>query len=362
MSIEITCNHCETTCEAPDDSAGMVLTCPACGADLQVPPSGIGSRWYFRMPGGQQFGPVAKGELDNYLFEGVITADCHLLEEGSGRWLWAAEVYAEVPDTQSYASRNSREMSTLRGGLAVAGLIDRVPCIRDRLPGPFASAHWDVHEMLERECAASAEGIRFLGSKSLGILQGVTFGRQFAENFKAVLPPRANVLTNSLVFGACAIGSLDLYLVVPFTHLEMLPHELFAILPGTLSASFGLRPGGIWVGAERSANDLTAVAARTRGVKVCEETVWKWASKERKTKGQLEWGMQVVPIGSEQFAVNTQSAKGKSNKRPFGIDAFFRDLTTISRFVARLEVPGISEARFPFHSESSELLARMFGG
>lgn len=44
-------------------------------------------------PDGQQFGPVPRQELDAWLGQGRITAQCQLLLEGSPQWQWASEVY-----------------------------------------------------------------------------------------------------------------------------------------------------------------------------------------------------------------------------------------------------------------------------
>ncbi len=320
--------------------------------------------WHFRMPNGKQFGPVTWEELDNYVFEGVITAECHVLEQGTDQWLWAGEVLAEVPDFESEATRNRGDQTTLRGGVAAAGLLNRLPCMRERFPDDYQEAHWGAHAKLERECNHSDEGFRFLGSRSLGLVQGVQFSDQFVENFSGYLPSRKNVLTNSVAIGACALGSLDLYVVIPWSNLEMLPHELFAIVPGRLASSFALRMTSsgtrVWVGGEGRPDDPVALVAKSKDLDAGHEIVWKWTSRERRGKFMLDWGLQCVPLGSEQFLINLQTARKRSGRITFGIDDFFADIGQITRFAMRLEVPGACEARVPFHSESAELVARMF--
>jgi hypothetical protein len=44
-------------------------------------------------PDGQQFGPVPRQELDAWLGQGRITAECQLLLEGTPQWQWASEIY-----------------------------------------------------------------------------------------------------------------------------------------------------------------------------------------------------------------------------------------------------------------------------
>jgi hypothetical protein len=364
--METACPHCQASCEVPEEFLGCEVACPTCGTAFVTGKRNENAAvWYFRMPGGQVFGPISRIELDNYLFEGILTGDCQVLLEGDEEWKWAGEVFPEVPEHQSYASRNTGEKSTLRGGLATAGLLDRIPCIREKLPEAYAAAHWDMHRRLDAECGASDCGLRMLGSRSIGVVQGVEFGAQFQDNFGASLPPRRNVYTNSLMVAACAVGSIDVYLICPFSNLELLPHEIFAILPGTLPGSIGLRLGMdgkslVWVGADRSLNDPIALAAKTTELKVGESIEWKWLSADKKSKIQLDWGMQMVPLGREQFVINSQSGGKRSGRRAFGMDAFFADLSKLSRFVLRNSMPGSCEARFPFHSEAGELLARMF--
>ena len=382
-TLEIICFSCHAGSEAPIEAVGQELECPSCGVTFRVPllaeveakagskeesgaeaGAAAPSMWYFRMPEGQQYGPITWEALDDYVFEGVLTADCHVLEEGTGQWLWAGEVLATVPEHQSDVDWTCRDQTTLRGGVAAAGLLDRLPCIRERFPDAFQEAHWEAHAHLERECAASSEGFRFLGSRTLAIEQGVCFSEQFAGNFGAILPQRANVLTNSITIGACALGSIDLYVVIPWSNLEMLPHELFAILPGRLPFSLGLGLGTsgnrVWVGSEGDASDPVALMARDNGLEAGDAIVWKWTSRERKGKFTLGWGLQCVPLGSEQFFINMQTARTRGGRLKFGLDAFFGDIGRATRFVMRLDMPGSCEARVPFHSESAELLARMF--
>jgi hypothetical protein len=45
---------------------------------------------------GQTFGPVPKKELDEWLSEGRITAECQLLKDGADQWQWASDVYPQL--------------------------------------------------------------------------------------------------------------------------------------------------------------------------------------------------------------------------------------------------------------------------
>ncbi len=52
--------------------------------------------WYMRTPDDQQYGPVQRDELDRWVGEGRVDADCQILYEGWKQWKWASEIYAQL--------------------------------------------------------------------------------------------------------------------------------------------------------------------------------------------------------------------------------------------------------------------------
>jgi hypothetical protein len=114
MPIELTCPSCSQTLRVGDEHAGRKARCPQCRTVFDVPLSGLagsaersaaawsaqdGVKWYAKTTDGQRFGPIEKTELDSWVAEGRITADCQLLEEGGSQWQWASDVYPSLtPD------------------------------------------------------------------------------------------------------------------------------------------------------------------------------------------------------------------------------------------------------------------------
>lgn len=104
MSLEIQCTHCQRRLRVENAAAGQRVKCPQCQYFLTVPsasPStskaaGDTRRWYLRTPDGATYGPVPRGELDEWMSEGRVTADCQVLEDGSSQWRWASEMFPQL--------------------------------------------------------------------------------------------------------------------------------------------------------------------------------------------------------------------------------------------------------------------------
>jgi len=370
--MQIECPKCGAGYQVGDELTGHRLQCARCGQHFEagievgeVPEPPAGRVWRFRMPGGQRFGPLSKRELDVYVQEGILTAGCQVCHDGDPAWRWAGEVYPDVPEIQSKASRHSGVGEAHCGGLPSAGLLGRIPNIREHLPPEHARAHDLLDARVSAELDSSDLKARHIGSRTIGLVQSVGFGRQFTDNFGAVLPPRANVLVNSLATVGMAVGTEEFYLVVPHTNLEPLPHEFFALLPGELPTSLVLRavPGSlpVWLGDDRSSNGAVAMAMRHIETPLGEGANWKWVGKDKRVRTALKWVLQLVPLGSEQFMVIAQTAGLGRKGKLLGIDWFVEQIHHARRLRAKLNLPGGCEARFPYHSESAELVARMFG-
>ncbi len=369
-SLQIQCPKCKAEYSVGGELAGHRVRCADCGERFEVDGPGGGGEpegrvWRFRMPGGQSFGPLSKLELDEYLFEGILTAECQVLREGDERWQWAGEVYPEVPEAQSKASRRAGAAGERSGGLASAGLLERIPCIRGQLPAEHARSHDLLDALAKEEVRGAGVPVRFLGSRTIGLVQSVVFGTQFARGFGASLPPRGNVLVNSLAVQCFESGPEEFYLVVPHSNLERLPHEFFAILPGGLPAALALRAGAgsapVWLGGDGSSQGAMAVAMRNVKTALGEGINWKWASRDKKLRVKLDWGIQMVPLGVEQFVLIAQTGGMGRRSKLFGIEWFLAQIAAARKLRVRLNLPGSSAARFPCHSETAELLARMFG-
>lgn len=137
MPIEITCTGCERRMRVPDGVAGKRIKCPKCATVLRIPQASdeeepaeaevaaaaeqepaekkpepvarepeskpapktsLPDRWYMKTEDEEDYGPVPKTELDQWLEEGRITADCQILQDGAEQWQWASDVYPELEE------------------------------------------------------------------------------------------------------------------------------------------------------------------------------------------------------------------------------------------------------------------------
>jgi hypothetical protein len=77
-----------------DEHAGKALRCPACNHISTAPAGGslvsqlapAPPRWHMRTPEGQTYGPVTQEELDRWVREGRLAADCQLATDPAGPW------------------------------------------------------------------------------------------------------------------------------------------------------------------------------------------------------------------------------------------------------------------------------------
>ncbi len=142
MPIEITCTGCERRLRVPDQVAGKRIKCPKCENVLRVPEvsgqeapaeaesaavaepkpaakkpepvarepkpkptpgSSLPDRWYMKTEDGEDYGPVPKAELDEWVQEGRVTSDCQVLQDGADQWQWASDAYPELEEPETEA-------------------------------------------------------------------------------------------------------------------------------------------------------------------------------------------------------------------------------------------------------------------
>jgi hypothetical protein len=99
MAIDTICPGCGRKLRVGDEFAGKQARCPVCNEIYSV--SGvsetIGNKtnektWRLKTPEGQIYGPVLKEELDNWVTDGRVTAECQLAPDESN-WDSAENVY-----------------------------------------------------------------------------------------------------------------------------------------------------------------------------------------------------------------------------------------------------------------------------
>lgn len=106
VPIETKCPGCQRLLRVPDEHAARQARCPACNT-IYVVPGGVAAspepaaadtndHWYMKTPEGQVYGSVTKAELDRWLADGRISAECTLRTEGDPDWRPADEYYGTL--------------------------------------------------------------------------------------------------------------------------------------------------------------------------------------------------------------------------------------------------------------------------
>jgi len=121
VPIPTECEHCGREFLAPDKYAGRRVKCPRCSEAIQIAgtaeidtsrqaadeatsgePSegerhpGERTDWFLQTDDGEEYGPVSKSELDEWVKEGRVDSSCQVLQEGWQEWKWAEEAFPEL--------------------------------------------------------------------------------------------------------------------------------------------------------------------------------------------------------------------------------------------------------------------------
>ena len=125
----------------PDKVAGKRVRCPKCQDVIQVPAtrrqapadstaakSGSKVRpqsvavdlWHLQTEDGETYGPVPKPEMDEWVTEGRVTAECQLLREGDDQWQWATDVYPHIAEEEAPAAESAASPFPAVGETAAA--------------------------------------------------------------------------------------------------------------------------------------------------------------------------------------------------------------------------------------------------
>jgi hypothetical protein len=105
MPIEVRCAGCGRQLRVADEHAGKSLRCPSCNHISQAPAAADPAlhetqahapTWHMRTPEGQTYGPVDERELDRWIAEGRLAADCQLATSPTGPWQPAAAKFSRL--------------------------------------------------------------------------------------------------------------------------------------------------------------------------------------------------------------------------------------------------------------------------
>lgn len=232
MPIDLQCPGCGERLRVADESAGKNAKCPKCQAVFPVPAAGTpgassstsfgpeprraepvatpaappgvsatGPMWRMKTPTGQSYGPVSRQELDSWVAEGRISADCQVLAEGSEQWQWARDVLpalaagagggpgVPINPYQSPVStgiRRSRHLRPHRGGMILTfGILSLTMGICGLIFGPMA---WAMGSSDLREIRAGRMDRSGQGITQAGMICGMITSIIFIIIFLAIVP------------------------------------------------------------------------------------------------------------------------------------------------------------------------------
>jgi len=87
--------------------------------------AGSSDRWFVKTEDGQQFGPVEKQQLTEWVGEGRLTAKCQVVQDGAPQWQWASDLYPVLASgsgaTPPVASNNTN-IFVDAGGVRAGGM------------------------------------------------------------------------------------------------------------------------------------------------------------------------------------------------------------------------------------------------
>jgi ribosomal protein S27E len=189
MLIETTCPGCGRKLQVAAEHAGKQASCPLCSEIYHVPtPSKkdespqseqhTPQAWRMQTPEGQTYGPVGKAELDAWVTEGRVSANCLLNSEQDSRWVNADIVYpaiAEASDPLPVDATSPKQhfVAGHRGALILAlGIISWMSCFPIFGICAWVMGSADLREMRARRMDTNGSGLTQAGHV-LGMLHAM---------------------------------------------------------------------------------------------------------------------------------------------------------------------------------------------
>ena len=99
--LDLVCPHCAQQLKVAGATTGKQVRCPKCHGFVRVPDSAEPprrgpARWLVRTEDGRLYGPASRMELEQWVTEGRLSAQCHVAPEGTEQWVWAAELLPQL--------------------------------------------------------------------------------------------------------------------------------------------------------------------------------------------------------------------------------------------------------------------------
>jgi hypothetical protein len=132
-----------------------------------------------RTPEGQLYGPTSRDELDTWVSEGRVTADCELLHTGSTKWVAAGDVFSVLVtpspiETPRQETANRYRYTTPHRGVVVLvlGILSWVVACPIFGFAAWVMGNSDLQEMRAGRMDPAGRGLTHAGT-ILGMIQSM---------------------------------------------------------------------------------------------------------------------------------------------------------------------------------------------
>lgn len=392
MTIRVVC-QCGKSYRVNKEHAGKVTRCKACSAPIQIPiandeaqqsslpvgdvvagtaakpappkkrpplPSNAPDQWYLHSHDGKQYGPVPRSDLDSWLAEGLISAQCQLLREGDSQWQPATNIFPQLANSAAppmptisapaTAATNHQALLTptgkkkSMGNLAMRGELKKLPGVQ-----MISSDVFHVGEpgtMLDRLKAGTMIGPIKVSEVNIDTLQIFHF-RDPSGDF-ATIVPFDNGMIMPIEFVAVVPGCMPSPIVLLKQSGGKVAMEAGAVMGGplgTLLQHVGSKVESVWAGCDGSVPPAAAAAQQTPQLSDGIRWEGKIGGGPVSTIHRLSWGVQALPLTNQHFLLVAQSVpKQKPFGLEFGVTWFCNYRRQFAQFVTTLN----SQASGPF--------------
>ena len=130
MTVVVVCPKCSKQLKVTEQQVGKRAKCPNCKEVITLqasaPAAGAASAekgmWKVMTGENEEFGPVTKAELDAWMADGRLDAQCQVLQDGWEQWKWADEVYPQLAETNSAQTPTLQVATSPTVGLNTGGI------------------------------------------------------------------------------------------------------------------------------------------------------------------------------------------------------------------------------------------------
>jgi hypothetical protein len=396
MTIRVVC-QCGKSYRVMVEHAGKVTKCKACGAPIQIPtvsevgeqqtsqipvgtivtddspkpappkkrpplPKNVADQWYLHAHDGKQYGPVPRSDLDNWLNEGLISAQCQLMREGDSQWQPATNVFPQLagaaappmptisPPTGGSSGHQALLTPTGKkrtmGNLAMRGELKKLPGVQTISSDVFHVG--EPKTMLDRLKAGTIIGPIKISEVNIDSLQLFHF-RDASGEF-ATIVPFDNGMIMPIEFVARISGCLPSPIVLLKLSGGKVALEAGAVMGGPLGSLLqrvGSKVESVWAGCDGSLPPVATAAQQAPHLSEGMRWEGKVGGGPVSTIHRLGWGVQALPISNEQFLLVAQSVpKQKALGLDFGVTWFCNYRRQFAQFVASLNTQETGQFSF----------------